>query len=43
MMFDVTPFWWGVFIIGMVVIGAGGVVVFLTSLWKQRERKDGLR
>ena len=41
--FAITPFWWGVLIIGGLFCVVGGVVVGLRAAWDARERRDGKR
>jgi hypothetical protein len=40
---DISPLMWGVLIIGGGVCIVAGVVAGLAKMWKERERRDGLR
>lgn len=40
---EITPFWWGVFIIGGLFCVVSGIVGGLSYAWKAREKRDGLR
>lgn len=41
MMRDVTPFWWGVLILGGGAVLVGGFVTGVAKAFTRRERRDG--
>jgi hypothetical protein len=34
---------WGLFVVGLIVVGAGAFIGTLTALWRRQEKRDGLR
>lgn len=40
---DISPLMWGVLIVGGLVCVVAGIVAGLSAMWKEREKRDGLR